>query len=61
MGSHLITYDAAARWRVILSLVRALTCGILLVVETLLEVWFQCWIQASHAVDLDGVETSDGC
>jgi hypothetical protein len=39
-----------------LSLVCALTCGILLVAEMLLEVWFRRWIQASHAVDLDGVE-----
>jgi hypothetical protein len=46
--------------RVISSLVHVLAGGALLVVETPLEVRFRHWIQASHAVDLDGVEASDG-
>ena len=39
-GSHLVTCDAATRRRVISLLVRALTCGIPLVTETLLKAWF---------------------
>jgi hypothetical protein len=60
-GSHLITCDAAAQRQVISLLVRALTCGVSLVAKKLLEAWFHRRIQASHVVDLNGVEASDRC
>ena len=48
------------RW-VVSSLVGALTCCIPLVAEALLGVCLYCQIKASHMVDLEGVETNDGC
>ena len=39
-GSHMITDDDTALWRVISVLVCALTCCTPLVVETPLEAWF---------------------
>ena len=59
-GSHLITCDdATGRW-VILLLMCALTHGSPLVVEMMFEAHFHRWVQASHAVDLDRAEASDG-
>ena len=60
-GSHLITNNVAAWWRVILSFMRALTCCAPLVAGTLLGAWFCHRTQASHAVGLDRVEAGDGC
>ena len=60
LGNHLITDDDVAWRRVILELVCALTHCAPLVAEMLLGVWFYHQTQASHVIDLDGVETSDG-
>ena len=59
-GSHLITNDDAACWRVISSLVHALTRYVPLVVDTLIRMWFHSQTQASHVVGLGRVEASDG-
>ena len=53
-GSHLTINDVAAWQRVVSSFVCALTRGAPLVTETLLEACLHHWVQASHAVDLDG-------
>ena len=60
LSSHLITSDDAVGRQVILSLVCALTHDALLVAEMLLEACFHCRVQASHVVDLDRAEASDG-
>ena len=59
-GSHLITNDDAAWWRVISYLKRALTRCAPLVVKTPLGVWFYRWTQASHMVGQDRVEAGGG-
>ena len=59
-GSHLITNDDIAWWRVILSLMYALTCCVPLVAEISLRAWLYHWTHVSHAVDLDRVETGYG-
>jgi hypothetical protein len=60
LGSHLIANDDATWRRVISSFVHALTCCVLLVVETPLGVWFYRQTQASYMVNLDEVEAGDG-
>jgi hypothetical protein len=59
-SSCLVTNDVATWWLVILFFMRALTQCALLVAKTLLGAWFCHQTQASHAVDLDGVEVGGG-
>ena len=58
---HLITSDSIAWWRMVLSLVCALTCHILLVAMPPLRAWFYHRVLASHLVRLDAVEVGHGC
>jgi hypothetical protein len=61
LGSHLITNDIAMWWRVVSSLMCALTCCVPLVVETLSMARLYRKVQVSRTVSLDWVQTDDGC